>query len=188
MERRRSWLDEIILVNDGPNEDDDLREVMLFFGAERAVAELRAMRFSDGDLCGYSGVGERLVFGVDERGDLAILRREAVAGGETVAARWLRAHVDRVLEDRWENAIIGCGTLLSFEESGQLPETVEGQLAYLRMAENELHISALRIAGGSLFEPIGAEPHWSILLRFALLLVIAFFIGIVAFAVLARIG
>ena len=128
-----NWLEDIILVNDGPDESCP-GDVMVFRNLTDARAYLEHWSDSIDDAV-FSGTGQRLIMAADEHGDMSIQARIDRADGEAIIKAWLTRMAEAILESRRYRAAKRLGwrrvNLGELEAQGVLPATVEGLIAYV---------------------------------------------------------
>lgn len=128
-----TWLEDIILVNDGPDETCP-GDVSVFRNLTDARAYLE--HWSDSiDNAVFSGSGQRLIMSADQHGNVSIQARIDRAEGEAIIIAWLTRMAEATLEarryratKRWGWGRVNLGEL---EAQGVLPATVEGLIAYV---------------------------------------------------------
>lgn len=79
----------------------------------------------------FSATGHQLVLGVDSDGSVIVAAIEPHPNGGAIVLGWLNALAGSVLEARRVRASKGKTILGSHEESGCLPITIEGLVAYV---------------------------------------------------------
>lgn len=128
-----SWLEDIILVSDGPDETCP-GDVAVFRNLTDARAYLEHWSESI-DNAVFSGTGQRLIMAADESGNVSIEARIDRADGEAIIKAWLTRMAEAILEarryraaKRWGWGRVNLGEL---EAQGVLPATVEGLIAYV---------------------------------------------------------
>ncbi|MBY0619826.1 hypothetical protein [Sphingomonas ursincola] len=128
-----TWLEDIILVNDGPDETCP-GDVAVFRNLTDASAYLEHWSDSIDDAV-FSGTGQRLIMAADEHGNVNIQARIDHADGEAIIKAWLTRMAEATLEARKYHAARRWGwgrvNLGEREAQGVLPATVEGLIAYV---------------------------------------------------------
>jgi hypothetical protein len=128
-----TWLEDIVLVNDGPDEACP-GDVAVFRNLTDARAYLNHWSDSLDDAV-FSGTGQRLIMVADEHGNVTIEARIDCADGEAIIKAWLTRMAEAMLEARRYRAAKRWGwgrvNLGEHEAQGVLPATVEGLIAYV---------------------------------------------------------
>lgn len=126
-----SWLHDIVLVNDGPDETSP-GDVIVFRNLTDARAYLEHWAESL-DNAVFSGAGQRLIMAADQHGNVSIQARIDLIDGEAIIKGWLTRMAQAILESRryragkrWKRVNLG-----ELEAQGILPDTVEGLIAYV---------------------------------------------------------
>jgi hypothetical protein len=126
-----SWLHDIVLVNDGPDEacPGDV-DVFRNLTDARAYLEHWAECL---DCAVFSGAGQRLIMAADQHGNVSIQARIDRVDGQAIIKAWLTRMAQAILESRryragksWKRVNLG-----ELEAQGILPDTVEGLIAYV---------------------------------------------------------
>ena len=120
------------------NESRDLRrpgDVSVFRDADAMCRWLEPWWVEDGEGFAFSAAGERILLGVDGT-RVVVTGREPMADGLEIVRGWLLDAAAAVLRTRQERAEgwipLGRHPMLSEAEArGNLPETVEGLIAYV---------------------------------------------------------
>jgi hypothetical protein len=126
-----TWLDDIVIVNDGPDETCP-GDVTIFRNLADARAYLEHWSESIDDAV-FSGSGQRLVMATDDDGNVSLKARIDRADGEAIIKAWLTRMAQSQLEARRHRADRRWGRVClgELEAQGILPDTVEGLIAYL---------------------------------------------------------
>lgn len=126
-----SWLHDIVLVNDGPNEFEP-GDVYVFRSFADACSYLEHWA-EEPELAVFSAEGEQLTVKADEFGNMGIIERQFRADGLDVVTTWLRRMAEAVSAarrhragKRWRRIHLG-----EREAQGVLPQTIEGLIAYV---------------------------------------------------------
>jgi hypothetical protein len=128
-----TWLEDIILVSDRPDETCP-GDVVVFRNLTDARAYLEHWSESIENAV-FSGTGQRLIMAADESGNVSIQARIDRADGEAIIKAWLTRMAEAILEARRYRAVKRWGwgrvNLGELEAQGVLPATVEGLIAYV---------------------------------------------------------
>lgn len=125
------WLADIVVLNE-TRDEARAGDVSVFRSAGEACAYLEHWWVENGEGFAFTAAGHRLTLGVDASDSVIVVGRDdATPSGVEVVRDWLRAYAAAVLEARRAKARIGKTTLGGFEQSGQLPESTEGLIAYV---------------------------------------------------------
>jgi hypothetical protein len=126
-----TWLHDIVLVNDGPDETCP-GDVAVFRNLTDARAYLEHWAESLDDAV-FSGAGQRLIMAADQHGNISIQARIDRVDGEAIIKAWLTRVAQAIFESRryragkrWKRVNLG-----ELEAQGVLPDTVEGLIAYV---------------------------------------------------------
>ncbi len=93
-----TWLEDIILVSDGPDETCP-GDVVVFRNLTDARAYLEHWSESI-DNAVFSGTGQRLIMAADESGNVSTQARIDRADGEAIIKAWLTRMAEAILEAR----------------------------------------------------------------------------------------
>jgi hypothetical protein len=126
-----AWLHDIVLVNDGPDEDCP-GDVSIFRNLADARAYLEHWSESLDDAV-FSATGQRLIMAADKHCNVSLQARVDQVDGEAIVKAWLTRMAQAILESRrhragkrWRRVNLG-----ELEAQGVLPDTVEGLIAYV---------------------------------------------------------
>ena len=128
-----SWLSDIIIVVQG---DDELSlyNAEVFRSVGQACSYLEHWWVEDGCGFAFTAVGQRLNLSVQDRA-VIVTGREDFPNGEALVLGWLKASAKHMLDARRSKAGKRKAVLAPFEERAQLPNTVEGLIAYIGFVE-----------------------------------------------------
>jgi len=130
MENHQQWLNDIVLINES-NDESVAGDVGIFRSVGEACRYLEDWWVRDQEGFAFTASGERLVLAVHASNRVVVNRREVCTNGQTVVQNWLKHSAASVLAARTIRSTKGKVALAPFEESGQLPDTVEGLIAYV---------------------------------------------------------
>lgn len=123
-------LQHVIVVNESRRESV-AGDVELFRNAEEACGYLEHWWVEDGEGFALTGVGHRVVLGVDGSRRVVVERIEPQVDGPALVRRWLRSAAQSVLEARQFRAQKKRATLSDMEMRGEIPATIEELVAYI---------------------------------------------------------
>lgn len=128
-----SWLDDVVLVNDNvaPEEPGD---VQIYRSSGEACRALEDWWVEAGEGMVLSGRGDRLVLGV-QGGRVVEVSREPHLRGADLIVKWLQSAAASVRDARIHRSRKAKALLGARELTGQLPQTVEGLIAYVGFSE-----------------------------------------------------
>lgn len=154
------WLSDVVVLN----ESSDMRvagDVTLFRSAGEACTWIEPWWVANQEGFAFTAAGERLVLEVTPEQNVRVERREPHPDGEAIVLDWLRSNALHLLETRKARAEKGHLGPGGFEERGELPDTIEGLIAYI----------------GFQWAP-PPIPVWLVIALFLLVVMIVFFVGI----------
>ncbi|MBK8157416.1 MAG: hypothetical protein IPK59_00905 [Rhodospirillaceae bacterium] len=105
--------------------------VSVFRSAGEACRYLEHWWVENSEGFAFSATGHHLVLGVDSNGSVIVTATEPHADGGAIVLSWLSALAESVLEARRVRATQGKSILGIHDESGRLPRTIEGLVAYV---------------------------------------------------------
>ncbi|HEX8193358.1 MAG TPA: hypothetical protein VF552_10710 [Allosphingosinicella sp.] len=126
----RNWLDEVVVLNESPDEAVP-GEVSIHRSVGDALRAIKPWWVENEEGFAFSATGVRLVLRVAPSGEVIVARREEIAEGPAIVLSWLQALAQATLETRRRVAGTGRVWLSRAEEEGALPLSVEGMLAYI---------------------------------------------------------
>lgn len=126
----RSWLDDIVIVNEGPS-GGVAGDIAIYRSEGDACTALEPWWVRDGEGQAFTAAGTRLILDVDASDRVIVSCREPCDEGAEIVLAWLQSLAHRTLEWRVEAAGKGRAILSPAEEQGILPGTVEGLVAYI---------------------------------------------------------
>ena len=124
------WLSDIVIVNESRDEAST-SGVSIFLSSGEACRYLEPWWVEEARGYAFTATGDRLTLAVDAQTRVIVAGQEAVPNGAEVVREWLRASGAAVLEARKARAKRGKAILSGFEESEQLPTSLEGLIAYI---------------------------------------------------------
>jgi hypothetical protein len=124
------WLADIVVVNES-RDVATAGDVSVFRSAGEACISLEHWWVDNGEGFAFTAAGNRLTLGVDDNDRVIVTGQEATPGGTEIVLGWLRAYAAAVLDARRAKAKKGKATLSPSEESGLLPTSIEGLIAYV---------------------------------------------------------
>ncbi len=104
---------------------------MVFLSEGEACRYLEPEWVQESEGFAFSASGLQLQFGLGASGEAVVSGRAEHPEGSLIVLDWLRAHAQVLLESRSRQAERGQAILSRAEREGDLPESVEGLLAYI---------------------------------------------------------
>ena len=121
-------LQHVIVVNESSRESA-AGDVELFRNTESACGYLEHWWVEDGEGFALTGVGHRVVLGVDARKRVIVERIEPRENGPALLTAWLKSAAQSVLEARQFKARKRRAVLTDMEMRGETPATIEELIA-----------------------------------------------------------
>jgi hypothetical protein len=125
----RTWLHDIILVNDGPKTLEP-GDVSVFRSAGDACSYLEPWWVEERHGMAFNAFGEKVSLGTDDS-RVVVKGYQRHPDGEEIVLCWLNYSARAILEARLHKAAKGKLRLGEAETKGVLPTSVEGLVAYV---------------------------------------------------------